>query len=71
MQLHSEENKHPKLEHISHSISTTVDWFVKYSAKYIYTRTYIHFIRPPFACLFCPHHNRDTNNYRVALQSVK
>lgn len=61
LRLHSEENKHPKLEHISHSISTTVDWFVKYSATYIYTCTYIHFIRPPFACLFCPHHNRDTN----------
>ena len=34
MQLHSEENKHPKLEHISPSISITVDWFVKYSANY-------------------------------------
>lgn len=61
MQLHSEENKHPKLEHISHSISTTVDWFVKYSANYIYACTYIHFIRTAFACLFCAHHNRDTN----------
>ena len=61
MQLHSVENKHPKQEHISHSISTTVDWFVKYSANYIYTYTYIRFIRTPFACLFCPYYNRDTN----------
>lgn len=40
MQLHWEENKHPKEERISHSICTTADWFVKYSINYIHT--YIH-----------------------------